>query len=72
MDITEYLHNHLANAISLLTTLQSEQPRFSKDWNRTVAAIAYLRAAMAIVTFLPSMPVATGTNDPAHYEGGKQ
>jgi len=71
MDITEYLHNHLANTNSLLTTLQSEQPRHSKDWNRTVAAIAHLRAAMAIVSFLPSMPVPTGmpTNDPAHYEG---
>jgi hypothetical protein len=73
MDITEYLHNHLANAHSLLTALQSEQPRSSKDWNRTVAAIASVRAAMAIIQFLPPSPV-TGmpTNDPAHYERGSQ
>lgn len=68
MDITEYLHNHLANANSLLTTLQSEQPRSSKEWNRTVAAIAHLRAAMAIASFLPATPI----NDSAHYKEDKR
>lgn len=53
MDIQEHLHAHLSSANCLLTKLQSEMPRNSKEWQHLVAAIAYVRAAQAIAQFLP-------------------
>ncbi len=57
MNIQEHLHAHLSSANCLLTKLQSEMPRQSKEWQQLIAAIAYVRAAQAIAQFLPPMEV---------------